>query len=281
MNFSSIRKLLGYSCVAATALLALASISRAQQMSNQTAIGQSSNPMADSLYTGTVDLKASKEQATAFQAFSKEQEPNKKIQLGTGFLQKYPKSVYAEKVDVALMIAYDDQQDWNDTYRFGDNALALNPDNVDVLTTVGWTIPHVYDPNGPDADKELDKAEKYAKHAIDVLSKVTKPPNMTDAQFAETRTTRTFQAHSALGLVYFRRDDYDNSAKELQLATKDNPIPDQTDFFVLGADLQNTKRYSEAADAFSRCGQIAGALQDQCKQSAQMAQTQADHSKPK
>ena len=281
MNFSFLRKLASHSCIAAAALLAAASVAPAQGVPNQTVIGQSSNPMADTIYRSTVDFEASKEQTAAFQVFSKEQQPAKKIELGTGFLQKYPKSDYTEKVDVELMNAYRGQQDWNDAFRYGDNALALNPNNVDVLTTIGWTIPHVYDPNGPNADKELDKAEKFAKHALEVLSTLPKPANMTDEQFAATKTARTFQAHSALGLIYFRRNDYENSAKELELATKDNPIQDQTDLFVLGVDLQNLNRLSEAADAFGRCSQIAGPLQNQCKQNAQTATTQADQSKPK
>ena len=144
-----------------------------------------------------------------------------------------------------------------------------------------WTSPHVYNPSDPDADQELNKAETYAKHAIDVLAKLPKPPDMNDAQFAASKAKRTIQAHSALGLVYFRRDDYENSAKELGQSTKDNPTPDPTDLFVLGADFQNLSRFSEAADAFGACSQIAGSLQNQCKQNADATKRQADVSKPK
>jgi len=45
--------------------------------------------------------------------------------------------------------------------------------------------------------------------------------------------------------------------------------------------LQNLSRFSEAAEAYGRCGQSAGALQDRCKQSAGAAKAQADQSKPK
>ena len=150
-----------------------------------------------------------------------------------------------------------------------------------MLTTVGWTIPHVYNTDDPDADQELNKAETYSKHAIDVMAKMPKPSDLTDAQFAEAKGRRAFQAHSALGLVYFRRGDYDNSAKELELSTKGNPVHDATDLFVLGVDLQNLNRDSEAEDAFGGCSQIAGPLQDRCKQSAATAKAPAMQSKPK
>jgi tetratricopeptide (TPR) repeat protein len=280
MNASFARKLLSTVCVALAAVLAFAPISRAQGNTSPN-LNVAGNEMQERMELSNMDALGDKDEVAAFKAFSKEQDPAKKIQLGDKFLQKYPKSPLAERVDVGLMNAYDKQQDWKDTYRLADDALALKPDDVDALTTVGWTIPHVYNPNDADADQELNKAETYAKHAIEVLARMPKPTDLSDAQFAASKSKRSIQAHSALGLVYFRRDDYENSAKELEQSTKDNPTPDPTDLFVLGADFQNLSRFREAAEAFGACGQIAGALQNQCKQNADATKRQADVSKPK
>jgi tetratricopeptide (TPR) repeat protein len=239
------------------------------------------NEMQTRMELSNMDAFADKDQVIAYKAFVKEPEPAKKIQLGNSFLEKYRKSTFTERVDIGMMSAYHDRQDWKNTYLFADKALALEPDDVDALTTVAWTIPHVYDPNDPDSDQQLDKAEKYAKHAIDVIPKTAKPPGMNDAQFEATKTKRTLQAHSALGLVYFRRDDYDNSAKELLLVTTNNPAPDQTDLYVLGVDLQNLNRFGEAVDAFGKCSQIAGPLQEQCKQSGTESKARNDLAKIK
>jgi tetratricopeptide (TPR) repeat protein len=200
---------------------------------------------------------------------------DKKIQLGNAFLQKYPSSIFAEAVDAGLTNAYYTKQDWKDFYATADKALALKPDDVDLLATVGWVIPHVYNPHADDADKLLDKAESCEKSAIQVMNTMTKPASLTDAQFAAAKSQKTIQAHSALGLIYFRREDYNDSVKELQQSIENNPSPDQTDLFVLGMDLQNMDRFADAADAFGRCGQVAGNLQDRCKQNADMARKQA------
>lgn len=248
---------------------------------NQTAIGQSGGTMTDQLQYGTFGHQVERDQDAAYRAFFKERDSAKKIRLGNDFLKKYPKSVLAERVDAGLVDVYRAQQDWKDCYQSANAALALQPDDVDVLTTVGWTIPHVYSPNDADADQELDRAEKYSKHAIEVLAKMSKPAGLTDEQFTAAKATRSFQAHSALGLVYFRREDYEHSASELEQSTKGNPIQDPTDLFVLGVDLQNLNRHSEAAAAFRGCSQIAGVLQNQCKQNADSAQAQADLSKTK
>ncbi len=274
------RKLLYFTCMAVVAIFAFAPICRAQGegIGNQTQSGVGGG-MTDDLQYGTAGHGVEREQANTYQAFLREREPAKKIRLANDFLKKYPKGPLAERVDAGLVNVYRGQQDWKDCYQSADAALALQPDDVDVLTTVGWTIPHVYTPSDPDADQELDRAEKYAKHAIEVLAKMPKPAGLTDEQFAAAKAARSFQAHSALGLVYFRREDYDNSAKELAESTKGNPTQDPTDLFVLGVDLQNLNRHSEAAAAFRGCSQIAGVLQNQCKQNADSAQAQVDQSK--
>ena len=202
-----------------------------------------------------------RKEENAYKAFYNEKdELAKKIQLGQAFLQKYPKSPLAEAVDAGLMNAYVAKQDWKDVYASADSALSLKPDDVDVLTTIGWVIPHVYQPDDPNASAELDKAEAYEKHAIEVMATMPKPSHLSDAQFATAKAQKSAQAHSALGLVYYRREDFANSEKELEQAMQGEPNPDATDLYVFGMDLQNLKRYGEAADAFNRCAQASGRL---------------------
>ncbi len=220
----------------------------------------------------TIDVKEQKAYDAFFHVTS--EDPNKKILLGNTFLEKYPKSIFAEAVEAGLTKAYYAKEDWKDFYAAADKALALKPDDVDVLASVGWVIPHFYNPHDDDADQQLDKAETCEKHAIDVMATMTRPASLTDAQFAAAKALKARQAHSALGLVYFRREDYANSATELQQAMQNNANPDQTDLFVLGVDLQNLDKFTDAAEAFGRCGQVAGNLQDRCKQNADMARRQ-------
>jgi tetratricopeptide (TPR) repeat protein len=281
MNTPFAKKVLRLAGVVATTILVLMPASQARQQSAGPNLNVAGNEMEERMELSNMDALGDKDEVAAYQKFSKAEEASKKIELGSKFLQKYPKSALAERVNAGLMNVYRAQQDWKDSYRCADSALALDPDDVDVLTTVGWTIPHLYNPSDPDADQELNTAETYAKHAIEVLAKLPKPAGLTDEQFAAAKTRRTFQAHSALGLVYFRREDYEHSASELEQSTTGNPIQDPTDLFVLGVDLQNLNRHSEAAAAFRGCSQVAGVLQNQCKQNADLAQAQVDQAKSK
>jgi len=209
----------------------------------------------------------------AYQAFyaSNPQDLDTRARLGEAFVQKYPMSRYAESVYAALTQAYSTKQDTKNFYANAEKALALNPNDASVLVIVGWMIPHDFKPESADALKNLDKAERYEKRAMEIIPTLTKPANITDAQFAQSESGLLSAAHSGLGLVYFRRQDPEDSVKELQQSVRLAARPDPTDLFVLGLGLQSLNRYADAADAFSRCGQVPSSLQDRCKQSADAA----------
>jgi tetratricopeptide (TPR) repeat protein len=202
-----------------------------------------------------------------FHTYDMTKDPAKKIQLGEDFVTKYPTSKYSEVVYDQMIKAYYEQGNWIAFYADADKDLEKRPDDFNILTLVGWVIPHQYNPDDPDAMKKLDKAAMYEMHAIDVLTNMAKPVTVTDEQFAAAKTQLLAQAHSGLGLVYFRRQDYENAVKELQLATG-GTSPDPTDIYALGVSLEQLNRYGEAADAFQKCSVAAGPLQDRCKQSA-------------
>ena len=256
-------------------------------VSNAQELGNNSLTQTDSIRAGKKIQEAylnqilgdPKEEA-AYQAFhNTTEQPDKKIKLGDAFLAKYPGDRYSAAVYGELCHTYYDKKDLASFYTFSDKGLALFPDDVYLLALNGWVTPRAFTPDEPDADKKLDKAESQARHALDVLSKMEKPTNFTDEQFAQFKTGESAVAHSGLGFIRFRREHYDESAKELQIAIAGEANPDQTDLFILGADFQNMNRFKEAADAFNRCAQIPGGMQDRCKQYATNAMKQAAEAK--
>ena len=205
--------------------------------------------------------------------------PDTRIQLGNDFLTKYPMSRYAESVYAGIVQAYYNKQDWKNFYDEADKGLQAFPDDIDMLALVGWVIPHIFNPNASGASASLDKAEKYEKHAIELIGAMPKPAALTDDQFAQTKSQVLGEAHSGLGLVYFRQQKWADSVSELQQATQASASPDPTDYYVMGVDFDRENRYPEAAEAYTKCSQIAGGLQDRCKQSAENAKKQASQPK--
>jgi tetratricopeptide (TPR) repeat protein len=205
----------------------------------------------------------------------KPEDDDKRIELGNALVQKYPNGHYTEAVYSQLTQADYNKRDFAKMYADSDKALAMNPDDVSVLVITGFVIPHVYNPNDADADAKLDKAEKYEKHALETLATMPKPTTLTDEQFAKTKTLAESQAHSALGLVYFRKQNFEGAVIELTKGTATAASPDPTDYYVMGVSLGHLDRFSDAADAYTKCAAVAGTLQARCKQAADDAKKQA------
>lgn len=202
---------------------------------------------------------------------------DKQVQTGEDFVKKYPQSKYSEFVYSRLSHAYFNKQQLDKMYEASDKALALNPNDVSVLVLVGWVIPHNINPNDLESDRRLAKAEGYEKHALEILPSLPKPDSLTDEQFTAAKSREEATAHSGLGLIYFRQQKTEDSLKELQQATAKEQT-DPVDFFIMGLDLDNLKRYNDAVDAFQKCAQIPGAMQDRCKQQADKTKAQAAQS---
>jgi tetratricopeptide (TPR) repeat protein len=216
----------------------------------------------------TAQAPVDPEEDKAYKAFTdvKPEAFDQQIQVGEQYLQKYPTGHYSEQVYARLATAYYQKQQFDKMYAAADKALASNPDEVSVLVLVGWVIPHNYDPNDPESEHRLAKAETYEKHALEILPDVRKPDALTDEQFAKVKQASMAQAHSGLGLVYFRQQQWEKAVTETQQAVKLDPTPDSVDLYILGVSFSQLKRYPEAADAFQKCAASPGAVQDRCKQ---------------
>jgi VWFA-related protein len=226
-------------------------------------------------YEAAAHALVQSDEEAAFSAFNRATSDDTKIQLGEAFDQKYPQSAFEEQVDSALVTLYDSKQDWNKFYATADRAIAKDPDNVPVLTFVGWVIPHVYDSDQPGGAEKLDEAEKYEKHALELIPTMAKPALLAGDDFAQAKISATSHAHGGLGLVYFRRQEYEESARELELATTGSGDADPVNLYVLGVALGKLNRSADSQEAFTRCGEIAGVLEQQCKRDAEAMKQRA------
>jgi hypothetical protein len=215
----------------------------------------------------------------AYKKLHDENDADKKIKLAKEFINKYPTSYHVEEVYEELVQAYYSKHDLTNFYASADEGIAKFPDDPTLRAVAGATMARAYNHDDPDADKKLEKAEKYEKQAIELLGTLKAPTGMSEEQFSAYKTTVSATAHSGLGLIYFRQGKFDESVTELQQATQDAATPDATDFLILGGDYQNLNQLKEASDAFNRCAQIPGPLQAGCKQYADQTAKQAQEAK--
>jgi tetratricopeptide (TPR) repeat protein len=220
--------------------------------------------------------KANPQEEADYKAFGalKPEAIDEQIKQGEAFVQKYPDSRYNESVYAWLTQAYYAKQDIPKMNAVGAKALALNPDDVSVLVRLGFVAPHFSDPNDMDNEHKMQTAEQELKRALELIPTTPKPPGLADDAFAKAKASATEEAHSGLGLVYFREGKLEDSVTEFKLVTA-GPDADPTNLYVMGVDLQQLKRFSEAADAYGKCAATASPLQARCKTSADQMKQQA------
>jgi hypothetical protein len=205
---------------------------------------------------------------------------DKRITAGEAFVAKYPSGHYTGSVYSVLTQAEYTKQDVPKTEADGQKAIAANPDDLTALIIVGSIIPRAYDPNNPGAKEQLDQAEGYVKHALEVIPSLQKPVNLTDDQFNSVKSDASNQAHSALGLIYFRKQNVDGCVTELKSATDSGKNVDPTDYYVLGICQKAKSDFAAAADSFGKCAAIPGGLAQRCKDAADEAKKQPAGAKP-
>lgn len=213
------------------------------------------------------------EEDAAYKAFqdSPATDLKKKIELGEAFVQKYPESRYRTVIYSVLTSAYLNTGQVEKMEEVGDKELELNPNDVQVLAVLGQTIPRVINSKTADPAKELDKAERYAKRAIEVTPTITKPDNITDENFANAKNMTLAMAHSGLGLVYVRHAKYAEAITELEASIKVDPTPDPVNYYLLGLANIKGSHFEDAAAAYAKCAAIPGQMQATCQKGAEEA----------
>jgi tetratricopeptide (TPR) repeat protein len=197
----------------------------------------------------------------------------KKIQAGEAFVQKYPQSRYLAPVYsnlVKLYLAANDVQKMQDA---GEKDVAIAPNDVQTLAILGQTLPRAWNASMPNAQAQLDKAEKFSKSAIELTPTIAKPDGLSDAQFNLAKNQTLAMAHGGLGLVYFRRGKMDLAIPEFEEATKIDPNPDidPVNYYILGIADEKTSHFDAAIASFTKCATVTGSLQATCKNQAEEA----------
>jgi len=213
------------------------------------------------------------EEDAAFKAYqdSPAADVKKKIELGEAFAQKYPQSRYLPIIYNTLTSAYVQTGQVQKMEEVGEKEIALNPNDVQVLAVLGQTIPRALNSTTQDPVKELEKAERYSKRAIEVTPTLPKPETLTEESFTNAKNITLAMAHSGLGLVYVRRQKYADAISELEQSIKIDPTPDPVNYYLLGLSNQRASHFEDAAAAFTKCAAMAGPMQPTCQKGAEEA----------
>ncbi len=226
----------------------------------------------------TLEIPPNPEEEAALKAFFAlpASDLDGKIGAGEDFVKKYPQSRLLSSVYSTLTLVYLQAGKPDKAFEIGDKEVTLRPDDVQTLAILSLSIPRVVTPKTVDADKQLTKAENYAKRAIEVTPTLIKPQGLTDQNFVTSKNTTLSMAHGGLGLVYFRQAKFKDAIPELEQSIKidPNPTPDPINLYALALSDLKAAHFDDAVAAFSRCAAIAGTLQATCRDGAEQAKKQ-------
>jgi tetratricopeptide (TPR) repeat protein len=187
-------------------------------------------------------------------------DPMHVIELGEAFVAKFPMSYYTGPVYAVLTGNYLNTGQTDKMIDAGTKALAIDPDNIDVLPILAWAIPRRAQGNSPD----LQKAQQYAHHGLDLIAALQKPDKMSDSDFQKNKNESSSMCHDGLGVAAVKTGKYDDAVNELKQAIMLADMPDPVDFYLLAVADENTSHFTDATANFTKCA-AAGPMQAQCK----------------
>jgi tetratricopeptide (TPR) repeat protein len=196
------------------------------------------------------------------------------VSKGEAFLKSYPESRYRASVYAKLAIAYQAEGNEPNMFTDAEKSVELDPDEVSALSLLAGTLPRRLNPGAPGAQAEMQKVQLYAHHAIELLSTMSKPANLTEEQFTRSKNAYLAMCHSGLGLLNYDQHNVPQAIAELEQATQ--LAQDPVDYFLLGMAYEAGGRYSDAVGAYTQCtAGTEGQMQDRCKEGVQEAKKKA------
>ena len=251
----------------AVAILAVAGVSRAQYSqpaSPAPASAPAQNTPAPKESGKPQKINKAEEAAYKNVLAAQGGDPAMEIQVSEDFITKFPMSRYVGGVYGMLTGAYFNTGNTDKMFAAGAKALELDPDNVDVLALLAMAIPRRVKPNTPDGPQQLQKAELYARHAIELIPAMTKPATMDDATFEKLKNDKLSLAHSGLGLLAINHSKFEDARTELTQAVQLATSPDPVDYYLLGNADAQASYMNGAIAAYDKCA-ATGPLTTQCK----------------
>jgi tetratricopeptide (TPR) repeat protein len=172
-------------------------------------------------------------EAQAYYAMFNEKDLKKKASLGEAFLQTYPNSDFKGNAYSVMMQTYFQLGDTAKAVDAAQKDLQVDPDNTDALALGSYVFPFTFKGDDPNATANLDRADKDAKHGLEVLQKIQKPANVTDEQFQQAVRPKRALFNGVIGFVALQRKDYAGAITSFKAAADDNPSDIYT-FYRLG-----------------------------------------------
>lgn len=173
-------------------------------------------------------------------------DPDAMIKAAEELITKYSDTSFKEMALVYEANAYQRKGDTAKAQVYGEQALKVNPKNIQMPNMLGGLIVQQMHEHDLDRDEKLASAEKYFNMTIEGLKTAVKPnPQLPDDQWQDIKTYHIAEAHNGLGMVALQRKNNDGAMAEFKSAC--DLAPDEPAFQVrLAMAYQQAGKNAEA-----------------------------------
>jgi tetratricopeptide (TPR) repeat protein len=193
----------------------------------------------------------SQKEIDALQAMFSAQDPDARIKAAEDLLIKFADTEFKA---IALQIAAASAQQKNDfdsMVLYSERTLEADPKNYGAMLMLANGIAQKTREFDLDKEEKLNRSDKYAKTAIDLVKAAQKPrPDLADAEWENAKKSYLAQAHEALGLSAMVRKKYDEAATHFNAAIAEQMEPSTV--VRLAAAYNNSKKPDEAIAALDK-----------------------------
>lgn len=167
------------------------------------------------------------------------------------FALRYPASKLLGLVFQDQMRAFQKLNDYDGVLRAGNKSLQLQPNNLNTLLVLSMALPNGVEGRA-NQTQILDSAEGYARTVLKELKTIHVSPRISLERWEVLKGEMQAQAHEALGYVAVKRGRVDQALMEFETAAANNPTPQGSQFFRLGACYILVKKFDKAEIALHR-----------------------------
>ncbi|MGO8736552.1 MAG: tetratricopeptide repeat protein [Terriglobia bacterium] len=210
-----------------------------------------------------------KKQAQGFDAIKSELDPDKAIGRVDDFARKYPSSILLSYAYSFGANAYQQKGDVEKVVEYTDKSLKLKPDNLMslILSVEMLPLPQYIHSHPADRAKILQQTQTEADRALQLIPKIPKRANESDADYQKRLASVASEVHGALGTLHLElagetltgRPDKAELAKaeqEFATAVSTTVHPDPRDYYRMGEAYGVEGKLDDAIQAFMKAGEF-------------------------
>ncbi len=174
----------------------------------------------------------------AYQAAANEKNPQQRIKLLDDFVAKFPSSTLLPYVYRLYYNTYNELKNFSKVMEYADRELSFG-DKLDSGTRLealyirALAFHGAFNEKAPDAKQQATRAREAALEGLKVLSQLTKPPGLTDEQFAQNKKQPEALFNYTAGFAALQSKEYKAAIDSFKAALAINPN-DGVTYFRMG-----------------------------------------------